>query len=636
MAPIQKIVIPCLVVLILLACFQERPKIELSEQEQAWLVARGGTIRVAFEKHYPPFVFADEEGRPQGISVDMLRAAERDLGITFTFTEPKDLHILLEEAKRGEVDLVTTLARTPNRAEFLDFTRGYAHIPALLVVRSEHQEPIDLDEPGDLRIAVPKGYAIEEFMARRYPQLNLVPVVNDLEGLRQTVFSEVDGFVGDTGVLSHMVKAQGITNLRTVNAVDFNYVYTFAVRKDIPHLSSILDRYLATFPETEKSAILSKWINLPLRPFWREPLFQVALAMLLVILITVFVSNITLRLIVQRKTRALQEEIGRRRQAQEKLEEAHTRLEHRVEQRTAELSEKNRLLEREVIERTRVQEELAISREIANCTVHNISNVINSLVVGVQSLEKMHQHSRANGVKRAIDLITEQGDNLGTFFSSDPRGGKLLEYLSMIGDELPKERGLLQDELLHMDHQIRLIRDIARTQQNFAVNQQDTCLVKDVLEDALKIQFPIQTGAITITRRYDAVSPIQTDRIKLAHVFLNLIKNAKEAMRDNTDAAPELTLSVTETEKHIMVAIGDNGHGINPDHLDKLGTYGFTTKKDGHGFGLRYCAETLQSIGAKLVIESEGVNRGATFKAYIPIEQEDIKEGLTTAQSMGN
>lgn len=618
------------------ACLSDRPTIELTEQERAWLKEQGGTVRVAFERHYPPFVFENAKGEPQGISIDILRAIERDLGIHFTYTAPKDLHILMGELKQGNIDLVTTLARTPDRADYLHFTRGYAHIPALLVARANHQRPIDFDEPGDLQIAVPKGYAIEEFLARQYPRLRLVPVANDLTGIQKAVTGEVDGFVGDTGVISYLLQEQGISNLRTVNAVDYTYIYALAVRKDLPHLAQIFDRYLAAFPETEKKAIIGKWINIPVRPLWQEPVFQGTIALLLTIFLIVFVSNLTLRSIVQRRTRALRAEITERQKAQQALQDAHARLEQRVAERTTELCDKNQLLEHEVIERTRVQEELAVAREIANCTVHNISNVINSLVVGVQSLEKMHQHSRVNGIKKAIDLINSQRDNLGAFFTTDPRGGKLLDYLEMIANEIPNEQARLDEELLQMDSQIRMIRDIARTQQNFAVNRQDHCQVQEILEDALKIQFPIENNAFSIVRNYETVAGIQVDRIKLAHVFLNLIKNAKEAMRDNENDKPKLTLSISESEKHIVVSISDNGHGINPDHLDKLGTYGFTTKKDGHGFGLRYCAETLQSVGAKLVIESEGLNQGATFKTYIPLEIEDVRQGLNTAQSLGN
>ncbi len=370
--------------------------------------------------------------------------------------------------------------------------------------------------------------------------------------------------------------------------------------------------------------------------FWRKPLFAMGTGFLFISVLLVFLSNIALRLAVQHKTKALQDEIGHSDNARKALAAAHNALEQRVADRTAELQEKNNLLEREVLERTRIQEELAVAREIANCTVHNIGNVINSLVVSVQTLEGMQHRSRVNKLKKALDLIGEHRDNIAEFLSTDPRGSRLLDYLMMIADEIPKEHEHFESELLQMDNHLRLIREMVQTQQNFASSYHEPFQIQDIIEDALKIQFPIERGTVRLVRRFEQVPAVTLDRVKLAHVFLNLIKNAKDAMQHNTEDNAELTIGIRGSERFIEVSVTDNGQGIRPDDLEKLGTYGFTTKADGHGFGLKYCVGTLQNFGAKLVIESDGPKQGATFKVLIPLEIEDVAAGLSQAQSMGN
>lgn len=374
----------------------------------------------------------------------------------------------------------------------------------------------------------------------------------------------------------------------------------------------------------------------PLLHFWQEPIFVLGTGFLLIAVLLVFLSNIALRVAVHHKTKALQDEIGHGHAARQALAATHEALEQRVAERTAELQEKNHLLEREVMERSRIQEELAVAREIANCTVHNIGNVINSLVVSVQTLEAMHHRSRVNKIKKALDLISEHRDNIGAFFSEDPRGARLLEYLMMIADEVPKEKEQIDSELVQMDNHLRLIREMAQTQQNFASSYHEPFQIQDIIEDALRIQFPIEKGSVKLVRRFENVPAIRLDRVKLAHVFLNLIKNAKDAMQHPSGDTPELIIAIRETERFIEVSVTDNGQGIRPDDLEKLGTYGFTTKENGHGFGLKYCVGTLQNFGAKLVIESDGPKQGATFKVLIPLEIENVVQGLCTAQSMGN
>jgi signal transduction histidine kinase len=69
----------------------------------------------------------------------------------------------------------------------------------------------------------------------------------------------------------------------------------------------------------------------------------------------------------------------------------------------------------------------------------------------------------------------------------------------------------------------------------------------------------------------------------------------------------------------VRVQVKDNGIGIAPENLVKIFSHGFTTKKEGHGFGLHTCALAARDMGGSLVAESEGLGRGATFTLELPI-----------------
>jgi signal transduction histidine kinase len=78
-------------------------------------------------------------------------------------------------------------------------------------------------------------------------------------------------------------------------------------------------------------------------------------------------------------------------------------------------------------------------------------------------------------------------------------------------------------------------------------------------------------------------------------------------------------VEIRQRDGRAEVRVRDSGEGIRGEDLDRLFTYGFTTKPDGHGFGLHSCREHLDALGGTLTAESEGPGRGATFTLTLPV-----------------
>ena len=83
----------------------------------------------------------------------------------------------------------------------------------------------------------------------------------------------------------------------------------------------------------------------------------------------------------------------------------------------------------------------------------------------------------------------------------------------------------------------------------------------------------------------------------------------------------KLVLRLTNRNEAIHFDVGDNGVGIAPENLSRLFKQGFTTKKDGHGFGLRSAALAVRQLGGDLHAHSDGVGQGATFSLKLPLCQ---------------
>ncbi|MFY0523355.1 sensor histidine kinase [Archangium gephyra] len=130
---------------------------------------------------------------------------------------------------------------------------------------------------------------------------------------------------------------------------------------------------------------------------------------------------------------------------------------------------------------------------------------------------------------------------------------------------------------------------------------------------------------IQVLREYAPVSPVWADRHKLLQILFNLVSNARHALLESGRPDKQLSLRVGPgTAGRLRIEVADNGVGIAPEHLIRLFAQGFTTKKDGHGFGLHLSALAAEELHGSLSCTSEGPGEGATFILELPTRGEPL------------
>jgi signal transduction histidine kinase len=148
-----------------------------------------------------------------------------------------------------------------------------------------------------------------------------------------------------------------------------------------------------------------------------------------------------------------------------------------------------------------------------------------------------------------------------------------------------------------------------------------------MLEDALRMNaLALDRHGIEIVRNCTPCRPVTADRHKVLQIVVNLVSNAKKAVCAVGGAAEKrITLSLAEVTASdggavARIAVGDSGVGIAAADLPKIFTHGYTTRADGHGFGLHFSAIAAKQMKGSLSVDSEGPGKGATFVLEIPLE----------------
>jgi len=302
------------------------------------------------------------------------------------------------------------------------------------------------------------------------------------------------------------------------------------------------------------------------------------------------------------------------RRAKAALHDANNELEHRVEERTRELKEAQARL-------VSTAREVGMA-EVASNVLHNVGNVLTSAVVNLEMMRNGVAALRLHQLKRATAMVLEHRDTLADFLTTDARGRQLPDYLSALSDELLRGQSSLMEEMDAMGQHVEHIRAIVQVQQTYAKTSllTEECDLVQLITDALRIQLPaLQRHGVHVTQELSAVPRVMVDKHKVLQILVNLISNAKHALETRPEGQRELCVRLRAEQQRAFIQVVDNGMGIAPELRGRLFSHGFTTRKDGHGFGLHSSALTASLLGGRVTLESEGVGLGATATLELPL-----------------
>jgi PAS domain S-box-containing protein len=263
-----------------------------------------------------------------------------------------------------------------------------------------------------------------------------------------------------------------------------------------------------------------------------------------------------------------------------------------IKQALADLEEANRNLKD-------TQTQLIQSEKMASLgmLVAGIAHEINTPIGAVNSMHNTLVRA-IDRLKQTLKLICKDED--------------------LLHDDLVKTLKIIEDANRIIDSGTDRVTNIVRRLRSFA--RLDEADLKDAdihegLDDTLTLAHHELKHNITVHRNYGDIPPIACYPGQLNQVFMNLLINAKQAIKDKG----EITITTFKNKNKVYVEISDTGAGIPQQDLEKIFDPGFTTKGVGvgTGLGLSICYQIIQDHKGEIQVKSE-VGKGTTFTIILP------------------
>nr|WP_320011903.1 transporter substrate-binding domain-containing protein [uncultured Desulfobulbus sp.] len=243
----------------------------LNEEERAWL-AEHPVIRLGVGVAFPPYQWVEREGDVfefKGMVSEYVKILENRLGVSMQVMYGLNFNEALTLGQQKKIDLFPCLAQTPERSEFLMFTRPFISYPSVIITREDAPFIGNMQDLQGRKVSLVKNQYFHSLIKRNYQDLRLtiVETKNAADDLQAVSFGKSDACLMDLGVASYFTQKLRLANLKIAAPTEIERVeLTMGVRDDWPIFQGIVQKTLDSISREELDAITQRWINLKYEP----------------------------------------------------------------------------------------------------------------------------------------------------------------------------------------------------------------------------------------------------------------------------------------------------------------------------------------------------------------------------------
>ncbi|MBI3899803.1 MAG: HAMP domain-containing histidine kinase [Gammaproteobacteria bacterium] len=258
--------------------------------------------------------------------------------------------------------------------------------------------------------------------------------------------------------------------------------------------------------------------------------------------------------------------------------------------------------------------------ETATSILHNIGNAI----TGIRN-RAWRLRADATGLLEAADVLDEiRNEMLRLNADNLPRWAGVLDEASRalraaVIDDIQPSVDMISDGVKH-------IAEIVTIQQGAAGPEHMAtrfCL-RRLLEDAVTMHVDtLKKYGVRVDITLDlALTQVTLPRNQLLQAVVNLIKNSREALQASAERVAEKVITLAAdsiADDRFVLRVVDNGCGIEQHQVANLFSFGYSTKQGGHGYGLHWVANFVQSLNGTIAAYSDGNGSGMEIRIELPV-----------------
>ena len=296
-----------ILLLITLSC-QKSTEPSLTDDERSWLNNNEGKIEVLFGYQAPPNAFHDDNGEYIGLVVDYQEEIESQLGQKFIFRNFGTWDELMEYSKTARNFIIIGCARTKSREDYLSFTNSIIKIPYVIITQ-KNCELNTIQALKNSKVCTTSNYAINDYLAHNYPNLNLIHFETDLECIRAVSTGKCDAMIANQMYATYIINKQMISDLEIVGESGYLNRLAVAVSVNDPILYKILDKTIDNIPQSRQQELYAKWIHTSPNSFTKKTWLTILaiLSIFIASLIIMWLWLVSLRNQVSKQTGLIKE-----------------------------------------------------------------------------------------------------------------------------------------------------------------------------------------------------------------------------------------------------------------------------------------------------------------------------------------